>query len=561
MKGGRTEHRPDSLGPAVDTAGRGPLDHLGRAREAFENHSWRDAHEAYLAADAAGEISGDDLDGLAITACLVGRERDFLDYKERAHRRNLASNRGTRAARDAFWLALFSLFRGDTGQANAWVARGERLIAGEDCAERGYLAMVTAEQMLRGGDFARAFAMAAEAVDLGERCGEADLIAGARHQQGRAALKLGRTAAGLKLLDESMLEVIAGDLSPIMTGLMYCSIIDVCRSCYEWHRAREWTVALSRWCDRQAGMVAFTDVCFVHRAEILCLQGSWTEAMTETRRVCDRREHHDRPPLGAAFYQQGEIHRLRGEATRAEECYRTASRHAFEPQPGLALLRLSQGRTDAASAAIRRLLGATSDRAARGRILPAYFEIMLAAGDLDEARRACEELEALSTEYASEVVRAQAMQARGALCAHCGDAFAAIGHLRESFASWVRFEAPYEAARVRVLIAGMCDALGDVEASALELDAARLAFEQLGARTDIDRLEGRSARKPAADKLSPRELEVLRLVARGQTNKAIARELGLSGRTVDRHLCNILVKLNVPSRAAAAAFASSHHLI
>ena len=561
MKHGGTRGQPVATGLALDAQGSRPLDHVQRAREAFENNAWRDAHEAYLAADAAEAIGGDDLERLAVAACLVGRDRDFLIYKERAHRAHVAANRAQRAARDAFWLALFSLFRGDAGQANAWVARGERLITDPDCAERGYLAMVTGEQVLRRGDVEAALEMARAAVQLGERCGDADLVAGARHQQGRAAIQLGRIAEGIKLLDETMLAVVAGELSPIMTGLMYCSIIEACRGAYEWNRAREWTAALSRWCDRQAGMVAFTDACFVHRAEILCLQGAWADAMLETRRVCERGEHCDRPAPGVAFYQQGEIHRLRGEATQAEECYRTASRRGFEPQPGLALLRLSQGRTDAAAAAIRRLMGASSERIERGRILPAHFEIMLAIGDLEEASKACEELEALRAAYETEVVRAQAAQARGALCARCGDASAALGHLREAFECWVRFEAPYEAARVRLALAEVCATLGDEEASALELDAARATFEQLGASVDLEKLAKRPAKKSRTDGLSPREVQVLRYVARGQTNKAIARELGLSERTVDRHLCNIFVKLKVPSRAAAAAYASTHRLI
>ena len=276
--------------------------------------------------------------------------------------------------------------------------------------------------MLRSGDFAAAHAMAADAVALGERCGEADLIAVARHVQGRAAIKLGQVSQGIKLLDETMLAVVAGELSPIITGFMYCSVIDACRGVYELRRAREWTAALSRWCDRQAGMVAFTDICFVHRAEILCLQGAWQDALVETRRVCERAEDCDRVPPGGAFYQQGEIHRLRGEATLAEECYRAASRRGFDPQPGLALLRLAQGRTDAASAAIRRLLGATSEQLDRARLLPAHFEIMLAIGDLEEAQRTCEELESLRAAFESEVLHAQAAQARGALCARNGDA-------------------------------------------------------------------------------------------------------------------------------------------
>jgi ATP/maltotriose-dependent transcriptional regulator MalT len=283
--------------------------------------------------------------------------------------------------------------------------------------------------------------------------------------------------------------------------------------------------------------------------------------LVETRRVCDRAEDCERPPPGGAFYQQGEIHRLRGEAAQAEECYRVASRCGCDPQPGLALLRLSQGRTDAASAAIRRLMGATSDRVGRARLLPAHFEIMLAVGDLEEAERVCIELDSLRAEFESEVLHAQAAQARGALCAHAGDARAALGFLRESFEFWQRFEAPYEAARSRVLIAEACAALGDEETSALEFDAARAVFERLGARPDLERLDARTAARPATGFLSARELEVLRLIARGQTNKEIARELKLSDRTIDRHVCNILGKLNVPSRAAATAYACSNNLL
>ncbi len=532
-----------------------PVDHLARAREACGHYAWRDAHEAYLAADAAMPLTGDDLDRLALAACLVGRERDFLAYKERSHRAHVAANRLDCAARDAYWLALLSMVRGEMAQSNAWTARGERLIADRDCVERGYLQLCGVEQVLRGGDCAGAYATAVQAVALGERFSEPDLIASARHVQGRAAIQLGQVSHGVKLLDETMLSVVAGELSPIITGLMYCSIIDTCHASYEMNRAREWTAAMSRWCDRQGGMVAFTGTCVVHRAEILCLQGAWSDAIVETRRVCERDDYCDRPPPGGAFYQQGEIHRLRGEAALAEQCYRTASRRGYEPQPGLALLRFAQGRTDAACAAMRRLMGATSDRATRGRILPAHFEIMLGIGDLAEAQRACEELETLRAAFETAVVQAQAAQARGALCLRSGDAPASLGHLRESFQLWEHLEAPYEAARVRVLIAEACRALGDEEASELELDASRSKFEHLGARFDVERLDACRAGKSAVCALTSRELQVLERIAQGQTNKAIARELGLSARTIDRHVSNILAKLNVPSRSAATAFA------
>jgi ATP/maltotriose-dependent transcriptional regulator MalT len=531
--------------------------HLARARAALKQEAWREAYDAYRAADAAAPIDGDDLDGLAVATLLVGRDADFIACKERAYHANLLSQ-PRRAARDAFWVALFSMFRGDVGQANAWAARGEKLVKESDCAERGLLQLVSLEQMLRGGDAAEVDLRLAEMIALGERCREPELHATARHMQGRAAIAQGDVARGLKLLDETMLSVVKGELSPIMTGLMYCAVISVCCGAYEWSRAREWTAALSRWCDRQAGLVSFTDICFVHRAEILRLQGDWQDALRETQRVCSRGEDCDRPPPGAAYYQQGEIHRLRGETRAAEECYRAASRRGFEPYPGLALLRLAQGRKDAAAVSSRRLVGATRDRSMRGQLLAAHCEIMMAVGDDEGARAACEELESLGATFDTDFIRAQVAQLRGALCLRDRDPAAALGHLRDAHRRWTQFDAPYEAARTRVLVADACAALGDEEASALELDAARETFEQLGARHDLELVESRCREKPRG--LSGRELQVLSRIARGHTNKEIARELDLSERTVDRHVSNILAKLNVTSRTAATAYAVAHHL-
>jgi ATP/maltotriose-dependent transcriptional regulator MalT len=247
--------------------------------------------------------------------------------------------------------------------------------------------------------------------------------------------------------------------------------------------------------------------------------------------------------------------------TQAEEAYRAANRRGFEPQPGLALLRLAQGRTDAASAAIRRLIGVARVREIRGRMLPAYFEIMLATDNREEAQRACEALEALRSEFGTVSVQAQAAQARGAWCLHRGDAHHALEFLRESFALWERMPVPYEAARVRVLLAKACEALGDNDTAVLERDAARGTFEQLGARPDLERLDASCAKASTDGTLTARELEVIRLVAQGFTNKAIANALHLSTRTVDRHIANILGKLDVPSRAAAIAAAAAHRLL
>jgi ATP/maltotriose-dependent transcriptional regulator MalT len=430
--------------------------------------------------------------------------------------------------------------------------------------EHGYLLLPLAEQRLAEGNDAGAHAAAAGAEEIGDRFRDADLVACARHVQGRVLIHEGRVQAGLALLDEAMLAVITGELSPIMTGLIYCSAIGACQEIHAVRHAREWTAALARWCEQQPQMVAFTGTCLVHRAEIMQLNGAWADAMSEAHRACERfSQGLDRNPPAAAFYRRAELHRLRGELEAADEAYRTASRLGREPQPGLALLRLAQGRTDAASAAIRRLVSATTDPLQRAKLLPAHVEIMLAVGDLDEARSACRALEEIAATFDTEVLRALAAQARGAVEVAERDAQAALGALRRAFELWQRVEAPYEAARVRVLMALACRSLGDDEAGDLELGAARAVFERLGAAQDVARADSLRNRSTSTHRppLTRRELQVLRLVAAGKTNKAIAAELFLSERTIDRHVSNIFRKLNVPSRAAATAHAYDRNLL
>jgi ATP/maltotriose-dependent transcriptional regulator MalT len=536
-------------------------DHLRKGRETYARRAWHDAYHAFLRADEATPLEADDLDRLATAAYMIGRELEFQQFIERLHQVHLEADNSERAARCAFWLAISFLLRGDVGQSNAWTARGHRLVQDRDCVERGYMLLVDATQLLHDGHAESAHGAATEAAAIGKRCHDADLTAAARHLQGRAFILRGQVVPGLRLLDETMLAVVAGELSPIMTGLMYCAVIQACRDVHEIRRAREWTFALSRWCEQQSQMVAFTGVCLVHRAEIMQFHGSWPEALAEAYRACDRAQQSSGKPLGVALYQQGEIYRLRGECAKADESYRNASRLGYEPQPGLALLRLAQRRTDAASAAIRRLLIATTDGLQRARLLPAYLEIMLAAGDFEDAHSACQELQSLAEAFDTDILRAVAAQAHGALALGHGDARAAIGPLRRAFELWERLEAPYEAARVRVLVGQACQILGDDEAAGLEFDAARSVFAQLGAQPDLARLDATRAPTSPPGPLTARELDVLRLIAAGLTNKAIAGELCLSERTIDRHVSNILSKLGVPSRAAAVACAYDHKLI
>jgi DNA-binding CsgD family transcriptional regulator len=452
------------------------------------------------------------------------------------------------------------------GGASGWFGRGQRLLEREDrdCVEQGYLLIPVLLQHVGAGDAEAAYATAADAAEIGERFGDADLLALAMHEQGHALVRQGRVEEGLRLLDETMVAVTAGELSPIVTGLVYCNVIAFCQEVYEVRRAREWTAALTRWCEHQPDMVAHTGLCLLHRAEIMELNGAWRDALEEARRAGERfAQGTNQTAAGQASYRQGEVHRLRGEFAAAEEAYGEASRCGWEPQPGLALLRLAQGNAAAAAAAIRRVVGETDEPLKLARLLPAYVEIMLAEGGTQEARGACRRLEELSEGHEGGMRAAQVAQVRGAVELVEGDARAALVALRHAWQGWQELDAPYEAARARVLLGLACRALGDDDAAALELAAARGVFAELGAAPDLARVEllAPSAAASDAHGLTPRELEVLRLVAAGATNKGIAAELVLSERTVDRHVSNIFAKLRLSSRSAATAYAYEHQLV
>jgi DNA-binding CsgD family transcriptional regulator len=528
-------------------------DALDRGRSAVAGQAWAEAHQQLSAADQAAPLEPDDLERLATAAFLVGREEESGEAWARAHQELLARGETERAARCAFWVAYGLLNRGELARGGGWVARTRRVLAAggdsglPDSAEHGYLRWLVAFQSYMAGETAAARAGFEEAAAIGDRWGEPDLAAMSRVGVGRALITLGQTGPGVALLDEVMAAVEAGELSSVVVGDLYCSVIEGCQEVFDLRRAQQWTAVLTAWCAGQPDLVPYRGQCLLHRAELLTLHGAWPDAMEEARRASARfLEPTGHPAAGAAAYQQAELHRLRGETTEAEEAYRRASRWGREPQPGLALLRLAQGQAAAAQAAIRRVLDEATDRPDRCRLLPAVVEIALAAGELD-----------------APLLRAAATQAKGAVLLAEGDAMAALAALRGAWAAWRELEAPYEGARARVLIGLACRALGDQDSAAMELDAARWAFQQLGAAPDLARLESLAGRggTRAAGGLTAREVEVLRLVATGRTNRAIAAELVLSERTVDRHLSNIFTKLGVPSRAAATAWAYEHGLV
>jgi DNA-binding CsgD family transcriptional regulator len=549
-----------------------PSARLLRGRACYERGEWNDAFESLALEDESQPLGLDDLHRLAWSAGLSARDEHMLAAQERLYHGYLEASQNLAAARAAFWTGFRLLARGEAARASGWLTRAQHLIEqhAQDCVEQGYLLLPAAQRHINSRELEQALECAERAGVIGERFAERDLIAFARNLQGRALLALGRVEQGLAMLDESMVAVTSGELSPVVTGIVYCSSIVSCHRVFAFERVREWTVALTEWCAAHPQLGMFTGHCLVHRAEVMELAGSWAEAVEEARRAVQRCVRDiERDAAGRAHYLQAEIHRVRGEFSSAESAYREASRCGFEPQPGLALLRLAQGDVDAAANASRRMIAATREHLARTRFLPAHVEIMLAKGEVDEARAASRELDEAAAIINTDVLRAIAAHAAGSVSLAAGNAQAVLEPVRRAFVFWQQLGAPYLAARLRVLLARACAALADVEGARLELECAFEVFEWLGARPDIAAVESlmtslddlRKSVPRRISGLTEREVQVLRLIASGKTNKAIARELSLSEKTVDRHVSNIFAKTDVNSRAAATAFAYEHKLV
>jgi DNA-binding CsgD family transcriptional regulator len=531
-----------------------------RARELFERRRWGDAFAELSAAHRERQLDVEDLERLAAAAYMVGRDDECEDAWTAAHREWLHRGEPERAARCAFWHGLELFFRGDLAPATGWVARGGRIVEDRgQSIEQAWFRMLTALPLLFEGD-AAVHPVFVEAAELAQRVGDADATTFAQLCQGYALIMQGRTTNGMVLLDEVMVSVTADEVSPMLAGLAYCQVIALCQSVFDLRRAKEWTEALTRWCDSQPDLVPFRGNCLVHRCEIFQLQGAWRDARDVAERACESLAG---PPawdtLGSAYYQLAEIQRLRGELAEAEESYRNASLAGRQPEPGMSLLRLAQGRIDLALPAIRRVLEEAQDPIARARLLPAYVEIMLEADDGQAARAAADELARIAAEFDAPYLHALAGHASGAVLLAEGDPRAALTQLRTAERLWRDLEAPHQEARVRLLIGVACRELGDTASAELEFQAARGVLEELGAGPDLERL-ARLAGSFRPGGLSRRESEVLTLIAAGKTNRAIAAELFISEKTVARHVSNIFTKLGLSSRAEATAYAFKHGL-
>jgi DNA-binding winged helix-turn-helix (wHTH) protein/DNA-binding CsgD family transcriptional regulator/predicted ATPase len=560
------EEPPSRIPAGVHLRTHDTITALARGRTSFGGRAWAEAYDALAVADTASPLDPADLVRLATAAYLTGRDAECEAAWTRAHARFLRDRDIEAAARCAFWLAFLLHHRGELARGGGWLARARRVLDGLGCESvvEGYLHIPAAVRCVVTGQAADGHDLFARAVDIARRFNDPDLMTMALQGQGRASIRLDKLPEGFALLDEAMVAVTAGETSAMIAGDTYCSVIEACRETFDLVRAREWTGAMSAWLASEPDVVAYRGDCLWHRAELLQREGNWTLAMEEASNACTRLAQ---PPgqraIGAAHYQRAELYRLTGEHAKAERAYREAELAGCSPQPGVSLLRLDRGQIDEAAAAIRQATDALRGRSARCRLLPAYVDIMLAAGDPDEAQKGSGELSESARAFASPMLVAEAHYASGAILLATGVFAEGVAELRHAGAAFAALALPYESARARLLIAVAFRRLRDMRAARREAQEARSTFERLGASTELTRIDElmQSDDGTAADALSQREVEVLRLLATGTTNRAIAVTLGVSEKTVARHISNILTKLDLPNRTAAAAYAHQRGLV
>lgn len=531
------------------TAGQGEL--LERARGAYGDRDWVVARERFRAAAEGGTLAGDDLYALANCSWWLGELEVALPALERAYRRYLQEGTPRTAALVALDIGYTCMIRGDEAQGSGWLSRAVRLLENEEpCAERGYIVYVAYEDARERADIDGALERAREVLEAGRRFGDPTLVALGVLAEGRLLIDQGEVERGMALLDEAMVAATSDELDPGWAGNIYCNLMLACWQLADWRRAGEWTEVTARWCEAMPGAGPFMGICRVHRAQVLQARGEWRAAEAEARRVLDELAGFMPSMVGEAHYALGDLRRQRGELAEAEESYREAHRLGRDPCPGLAMLRLAQGRRQAAVSSIARALETAADEPlARARLLPATVEIALAADDARRARRCADELAAIAERYGTLGFRAEADAACGVVMLAEGEHAAGCARLEDAARAFGELRMPYHAACARLLLADAHRALGRAEDAALEEQAGMAELERLGAEPPV-----RARPAPARpDGLSPREAEVLALVADGRSNQEIAAELFLSVRTVERHLATVYRKLGLHGRSARAA--------
>ncbi|MGH9223319.1 MAG: LuxR C-terminal-related transcriptional regulator [Acidimicrobiales bacterium] len=527
------------------------------AHEALDRHEWGHAYRLLTDLSASRPLSVDELDWLGTAAYLNGRDLEAFEHWGRAHGACLDSGNVPRAARFGVQIAQGLGYKGDIPRSSGWVSRVRQVLddANADCVEQGYLDHADGTcRIFEEGDVAGARDLFARAAKVADRFRDRQLRTLANLGEGRCVIYLGDIAEGLSLLDQAMVSVEASEVSPVVAGDAYCTVIDGCFELFDVRRCEAWGESFTRWCDAQPDLVLYRGQCLMHQAELLQLHGRWAEGVAFARQACERlADPVNFLSLGGAHYVEAELNRLLGDFVEAEQAYGRAHEAGCDPHPGLSLLRLAEGRVDAADAAIRRVLAQADGPIGRARVLGPYAEIVLAAGDIDAAEAAADELARIAVELGSPLLRAQAAHHEGAVLVARGDWTGGLVPLRAALRRWNDLDAPYHAAQTRLLIAGACESVDDHEGAGMERRAAHTALDRLAA-------ESGARPQPPPGGLSEREVEVLVLVAQGRTNRAIAEALFISEKTVTSHLTHIFTKLGVPSRAAATAFAYEHGL-
>jgi len=529
---------------------------LAEARAALASCDWPRARDLLdRAVTTTPSAEAERLDALGEALWWLGRIEECIEARVRAHA--LFEQHGSRtcAGQAAIWLYEHHCFMARPAMAGGWLRRARRSLEGdEESVAWGNLLLREAEQLHGAGELGAAIDNSTNALALARRLTSTDLEAEALQAIGRILIDDGRHREGMAHLDEAMLLAVEGRLSPYATGKVHCSVIGACEDVGDLRRAAEWTEAASRWAAHHPFAV-FPGLCRVKRAELLQRKGEWQQAEREARLACDELASVKIGSAAAAWIEVGEIRRRIGDLDGAEEAFGHADELCCTPTAGLALLRLAQGRPAAAATIIDdALAGGTSRALTRARLLPAKVQVSVAAGRLDEAADAAEELERIADRYGTDAFAASAALSRGRLQLAAGDP-SACATLRRAVERWQQLEVPYEAASAQLLLGEACRIAGDRDASDSALRSAIATFDRLGAAYDA-----RHARELRSDHTRPaglteREAEVLRLVAKGCTNKEIARTLCLSDKTIARHVSNIFTKTGATTRSAATAFA------
>ena len=535
---------------------------LQSARLAARDLRWSEAYALLRHVDPA-DLDADGLELFADSAWWCCRVAEELELRQQAFAGFVAAGRPRRAAYAAWLLSVRYGLRGEPTAASGWLQRAQRQLANEpECLEQGYVACGEAERALGAGRLELAEEHAHRALAVGQRFGSGELVALAVSWQGLCLLMGNEVEEGLRLLDEAMTSVAAGELDAHFTGWISCLAVGVCMGVADLRRAGGWAQAAWDWASSLPEATPYLGLCRVRQVEVMGLRGELDVAAAEGQRACEEMLAFEPHLAGEAFYVTGEILRRRGETTAAERAFAEARELGHDPQPGLARVRLGQGRTKVAAASLRAAL-ANPGRPPfqRASLLAARVEVALVDDDLAIAREACDDLDAIAEETSSEALAAVAATARGLMRLAEGDPEGALGILGPAAATWRALGMACETAETRLLVGLATRALGDDEGAEVELASARCSLQRLGASGYAERVAASVTGPPSLPKgLTARECEVLALVASGHTNRQIATDLVLSEHTVARHLSNIFTKLSVSSRTAAAAFAFDHDL-